>query len=112
MAPTAHRHPRTSARDMTRNNVSWKVGTLVIGLALTAAVLLWPASCEGTSESISCSGVLVQESRDVDPTDPATRAAGPSDLQRSMMLRAAAAAVLVGGVGAGAVLVARRTSSS
>ncbi len=93
--------------------MSWKVGTpLVVGLALTAAVLLWPASCDGTSESITCTGVLVQESRNIDPTDPATPTSGPSDLQRSMMLRAVAAGALVGGVGAGIVLVARRTTAS
>lgn len=93
--------------------MSWKVGTLlVVGLALTAAVLLWPASCDGTSESITCTGVLVQESRDIDRTDQATRTSGPSDLQRSMMLRAAAAGALMGGAGAGIVLVARRTTAS
>lgn len=94
-------------------NVSWKIGApLVVGLALTAVVLVWPASCDGTSESITCTGALVQESRDIDPTDPATRTSGPSELQRSMVLRAAAAGVLVGGAGVGLVLVARRTTAS
>lgn len=94
-------------------DMSSKIGTpLVVGLALMAAVLLWPASCDGTSESITCTGALVRESRDLDPTDPPTQTSGPSDLQRSMMLRAAAAGALVGGVGAGTVLVARRTTAS
>lgn len=93
--------------------MSWKVGVpLVVALALIAAVLLWPVTCDGTSKSVSCTGLLVQESRNIALNEGAPPTSGPSDLQRSLMLRALGAAGLVGAAGTGVVLVTRRTRGS